>query len=187
MRLPEATIALGVALIATAIAWRVASVARARKRLRSLLRSDDPVARIHALELVGERGLRSQSKTLLRMTTNEDNPDVRAALLTAIARTQWEPANHPALVELRAWARARSSDAAPLPTSIAPRPAANAPRVSERRDDRPLRAQRAPARDRSLVERLERMLGEAVLAVRLERADGFVEVDVQLQEEVHCV
>ncbi len=186
MRPPEIVIAIGLALIFGAVTWRVFRAAKTRRRITGLLRSDDPVQRSHALDILGERGLRSHAKHLLEMSMSEENPDVRAALLTAIARTQWEPVDHTALIELRAWARARTSEtratepALDSPTGPPARTAARTPR-----ENRPLRVTRQ-GRDRSVVDRLERILNEPILAVRLESLDGTVEVDVQLQEEVNC-
>lgn len=176
----------GLALITCAIVWRLVSAERVGRRMRVLLGSSDPVERIHAIDILSERGLRSQARTLVRMTTTEKDLDVRAALLAAIARTQWEPANHPALIELRAWARLR---AAQVPTdqeaNASPKLEGPAAR-SWARENRPLRADRQ-SHDPALVDRIELLLGTPVLAIRLERADGTVEVDVQLQGDVHCV
>lgn len=186
MRPPELAIVIGATLIAVAIAWRVVNATRARRRIRRLLQSEDPVARVHGLDILSERGLRSQARTLVRMSTAETNPDVRAALLTAIARTQWEPVNHAALVELRAWARLRAAEVPAEATGVPAAPVEEVAPPRTQRENRPLRASR-PTRDRSLVDRLERVLGEPVFAVRLEWADGSIEVDVQTQEEMHCV
>jgi hypothetical protein len=190
MRPSDLAITAGLSLITLAVVWRCVRAIRNRRRIAALLRSDDPVARCHGLDILAERGLRSHARQLVRLTMRENNPDVRAALLTAVARTQWEPVDHAALIELRAWARARTAesrarDKADGEALESPGRASRPVDAAMTRDERPLRAR--PRRDRSLVDRLERILGEPILAVRLEFVDGTVDVDLQAQEEIHCV
>jgi hypothetical protein len=147
--------------------------------VQQLLRAPDPSARRSALELVGNDGLAAHAGALVELVRHETDPAVLDAVADLVARNSWEPADQPRLVELRLWARGRLSaqqttQPAPLAQARSPRPQPEPPRKEPApQEPRPLRVDGDP-----LLRRLERALDERVLAVRIQRPDGTVELDV---------
>jgi hypothetical protein len=198
VRGPEiALLVIGVALLVGAAAWRTAVRLSAKRRVRQLLRAPDPTVRRSALDLVGNDGLASHANALVELVHHETDPAVLDAVADLVARNSWEPADQPRLVELRLWARGRLTaqqttqpahlaregiprpQPKPVPEPV-PEPVATPRPVLEQRpvvEQRPLRLDGDP-----LLRRLERALGERVLAVRIQRPDGTVELDVFDQE-----
>ncbi|MCL6537216.1 MAG: ATP-grasp domain-containing protein [Acidothermus sp.] len=99
-------LALGVALIAAGVAWRMIRSARVRQGIRRGLADPDPAVRIAAVRQAAEIGLASTAPALLRAVRTETDPAVRAAVVDCVAAHQWEPASTAAIVELRLWAKA---------------------------------------------------------------------------------
>jgi hypothetical protein len=169
---PElALLVAGVALLVGAAGWRSAARWRARRSVRLMLAAPDAPSRRAALDLVGDDGLSSYAAALVELVQREEDPIVLDAVADLVARTLWEPADQPRLVELRLWARGRLlAQQAPESADLAP---ARTPRPQPPPAPRPLRLDRDP-----LLRRLEQALGERVLAVRIQRPDGTVELDV---------
>jgi hypothetical protein len=175
-------VAVGVALLVGAAGWRTAVRYRAKQRVRQLLHAPDPSARRSALDLVGNDGLSAHAGALVDLVRAETDPTVLDAVADLVGRNSWEPADQPRLIDLRLWARGRltaqqttqaphlAREGIPRPQPEPPQPEPRAPRPAE---PRPLRLDRDP-----LLRRLERALGERVLAVRIQRPDGTVELDV---------
>ncbi|HVT78602.1 MAG TPA: hypothetical protein VHD87_16300 [Acidimicrobiales bacterium] len=177
LRGPEiALLVVGAALVAAAVVWRAAVRLRARRRVRQLLRAPEASARRSALDLLGNDGLSAHANALVDLVAHEHDPSVLDAVADLVARNSWEPADQPRLIELRLWARGRLSaqqtQTAPLAPARSPRPQPE-PAPAPHDEPRPLRLDGDP-----LLRRLERALGERVLAVRIQRPDGTVELDV---------
>src|SRR5690242_15050415 len=105
---PElALLVAGLALLVGAAAWRSAARWRARRNVRQMLAAPDAPSRRAALDLVGDDGLSSYAAALVELVQREEDPIVLDAVADLVARTLWEPADQPRLVELRLWARGR--------------------------------------------------------------------------------
>ncbi len=156
---------LGAGLVGGALAWRVTTRRAARATLKSALTSANAASRMAALNIVASEGVTAYADLLRQRAAVESNPEVRRTLAEVIARSQWEPADDQALVELRLWAHRllndpdvlSSSQAAPGPAGAAPAAAALAAR--DLAAPRQLEAELAPssalwetARDRFVPE-----------------------------------
>jgi len=112
-------VALGVAMVLAAIAWRARDLRRRSSGVEGALRSSDPFTRTRALREIASVGLRPWAAMLLERT-NEVGDGVEAdELVWLVGACQWEPADDPAIVQLRLWA-ARRLERRPLATSEEP-------------------------------------------------------------------
>ena len=105
----------GAALLGGAVAWRMSTRRGARATLRSALTSPNPASRIAALNIVASEGVASYVDLLRQRAAVESDPEVRRTLAEVIARSQWEPVDDQALVELRLWAHRLLNSAGPPP------------------------------------------------------------------------
>ncbi len=101
---PEVLVAAGILLLAAGGAWRVAARRKARRLLAAALADPNPAARVAGLSVIGDRGLRPYSDVLVALASRERDPAVLNALAFAVARSMWEPADDPRLMQLRLWA-----------------------------------------------------------------------------------
>ena len=97
-------LALGIAVLGAAVAWRQTTQRRRVRSLQAGLDSPDPAARISAGELAVSYGLGPAARCLLPGITSDDDPAVRAAVALAVAHRQWEPAGSDRVLALRMWA-----------------------------------------------------------------------------------
>lgn len=88
-------------LLGIAFVWRWSSLRVPGRMLDVALANPDPQVRRAALESIGERWLGPHATVLVDLARRETDPEVIAALTTLVGRHQWEPADNPALVELR--------------------------------------------------------------------------------------
>ena len=104
---PEfAGVALGAAVDAgRGSTWRTAARLQVRRHLAGALRHPSPRVRADAVAVLGERGIAAHSRRLLELACTEADDTVIRELLAVVRRTQWEPADRRALLELRMWAR----------------------------------------------------------------------------------
>lgn len=158
--------AAGALLAGGALLWRVRARRRARRSLTGALTDPDPTVRRSALMTVGSHGLGPFVDVLLARARDEQDPDVRRTIADVVLHNQWEPADTPALVDLRLWAHTERGTRPPpdvraesRTTGSATAPKATSPAGSE------------PCDAATLVSRLERALGQRVLAFRLD-VDG---------------
>ena len=98
----------GGTLLAAAACWRWLSHHRVHARLELAIRSGDPVLRQAGMRVAVEQGLRANAKRLLSCIDRESDPQVLSALADSVLRNTWEPADRPAMVQLRLWAHAYS-------------------------------------------------------------------------------
>jgi carbamoyl-phosphate synthase large subunit len=105
----------GAALLGGAVTWRLTTRRGARATLRTALASANPASRIAALNIVASEGVAAYVDLLRQRAAVESDPEVRRTLAEVIARSQWEPVDDQALVELRLWAH-RLLNSAPTPT-----------------------------------------------------------------------
>ena len=148
----------GAALLGGAVAWRTTARRGARATLRSAISSPNPASRIAALNIVASEGVASYVELLRQRAAVEADPGVRRALAEVIARSQWEPADDQALVELRLWAHrllngpgaqgaeeAATRGAAALPGALALDVRADVAKPSSEADDPPVGGRRVRA------------------------------------------
>ena len=110
---PELTaLVVGVVLLAGALGWRAVARRRAAAGIRRALLDDEPERRRAAVFLAADRGIGRFADLLLERARQERSRLVRDALVEVVARSQWEPADRPELVELRLWAHHQREDAA---------------------------------------------------------------------------
>ncbi|HEY0812433.1 MAG TPA: hypothetical protein VGE11_04060 [Pseudonocardia sp.] len=95
----------GTAAVLGALVWRQVQRLRARAQLARALRDADPVRRRAAVAVAVEQGLRRHAALLGERVTAETDPGVRAALVTAVLRAAWEPADRRDVLRLRLWAQ----------------------------------------------------------------------------------
>lgn len=123
-------IVLGLLLIANGILWRQLHIRRRRRTLTSGLGDPDPAVRIATVEAMTSGGLSANAVALEGLTKTEQDPDVLETLARAVIRHQWEPANDPAMVQLRIWASNRSKGAGSPEPVAAAAPAADRPEAA---------------------------------------------------------
>jgi hypothetical protein len=111
----------GVALLASAVAWRAMTRKRAFATVRWALMHQDPAIRQAAFAIAGQQGLSRYADLLLEQASRETDRGIARALAEAVARHQWEPADNPALVQLRLWAQ-RALAEEPIARVDLPRP-----------------------------------------------------------------
>ena len=104
---------VGVVLLLVAIAWRWTHRRRTASRLAEALRADDPARRRAAVAVAAEQGLRQCGAMLLERSAAEQDPTVVDAIVGAVLRNSWEPADRPAILALRLWAHERRAGATP--------------------------------------------------------------------------
>ena len=104
---------VGVLLLLVAVAWRWAHRRRTASRLAEALRADDPARRRAAVAVAAEQGLRQYGALLLERSAVEQDPGVVDAIVGAVLRNSWEPADRPAILALRLWAHERRAGATP--------------------------------------------------------------------------
>lgn len=110
---PWPWVAAGALLLLAAIAWRWTHRRRTATRLAEALRADDPARRRAAVAVAAEQGLRQCGALLLERSAVEQDPDVVDALVGAVLRNAWEPADRPEILTLRLWAHQRRAGATP--------------------------------------------------------------------------
>ncbi|MBA3908038.1 MAG: hypothetical protein H0X35_15370, partial [Pseudonocardiales bacterium] len=106
----------GTAAVFVALGWRQVQRMRARTQLAQALRDADPVRRRAAIAVAVEQGLHRHAALLGDRVSAETDPGVRAALVTAVLRGSWEPADRTDVLRLRLWAQeeaARHQGSAP--------------------------------------------------------------------------
>jgi hypothetical protein len=119
-----------VAIVVLAMLWRVVSSTSIR-RLHRDLADVNPRVRIHALKAAGGRELRLVADDLVVLVRTERDPAVLAALTELLRDTAWQPADAPAIVELRAWAQLTTPDLS-VPAQVPPRAPEPAPVDADR-------------------------------------------------------
>ena len=119
-----ALIVVGLAMVLVAFAWRARELRRRSGGIDSALRDPDPATRTRALREIASVGLRPWAKLLLARAAEVAPGQEADELVWLIGACQWEPADDPAIVQLRLWA-ARHHDAAlgDRETAAAPPPA----------------------------------------------------------------
>jgi hypothetical protein len=95
----------GTAAVLVALVWRQVQRMRACAQLARALRDADPVRRRAAVAVAVEQGLRRHAALLADRVSTETDPGVRAALVTAVLRGSWEPADRSDVLRLRLWAQ----------------------------------------------------------------------------------
>ena len=98
---------VGALLLIGAFGWRCWHRARMRTRIAEALDHPDPRRRRAGVLVATEQGLRAHSDLLADHLNRERDPAVLDALVDAVLRTSWEPADQPALLALRLWAHQR--------------------------------------------------------------------------------
>jgi len=145
----------GGALLSGGVGWRVRAHHQERDALRSALADPGPDRRSAALVALGKRGMGSDADLVLELARSETNPAVLGALTDAVCRNQWEPADNPALVELRHHVLELLDDArTPAPTRPRPPAAADTPTDGE-------------GVATLLLDRVSTALGEDVIELRI--------------------
>jgi len=91
----------GVVLLGGAFVWRASTRRHVARRLDCALDDPDPRVRRAGLESIGERWLGPHAAVLVELARRETDPEVIAAMTVVVGRHQWEPADSPALIELR--------------------------------------------------------------------------------------
>lgn len=112
-------VALGVAMVLAAVAWRARDLRRRSSGVEGALRSSDPFSRTRALREIASVGLRPWAATLLERTSEVGEGVEADELVWLVGACQWEPADDPAIVQLRLWA-ARRLERLPVATSAEP-------------------------------------------------------------------
>ncbi|MBV9410902.1 MAG: ATP-grasp domain-containing protein [Acidimicrobiia bacterium] len=137
----------GVVLLLTAAVWAARLRRDAVRQLRLAILDPDPSTRKAAVLVAAERGLAPFADVLVERVRDERSPQVRRALAEAVARSQWEPADSSALVELRVWAQEElSSSTASAPSPPArPRTEPQPQNLSDLENGPEKQAQTAPA------------------------------------------
>jgi hypothetical protein len=101
-------LAIGIAMVLVALAWRARDLRRRSDGVASALRSSDAETRTRALREIAAVGLRPWVAMLLERTTEVAADGAEAdELVWLIGACQWEPADDPAIVRLRLWAARR--------------------------------------------------------------------------------
>lgn len=95
---------LGLTMVAAGAAWRIRIARLSQEQMAAALRSADASARSRALRRLATTGLRPYAPLVLRVATASNGLQA-AELAWLVAASQWEPADDPALVQLRLWAR----------------------------------------------------------------------------------
>ncbi len=103
----------GALLLIAAITWRWTHRRRTAARLAAALRDDDPARRRAAVAVAAEQGLRQCGALLLERSAVEQDAGVVDALVGAVLRNAWEPADRPEILTLRLWAHQRRAGATP--------------------------------------------------------------------------
>jgi hypothetical protein len=166
-------LAIGIAMVVVAIAWRTRDLRRRTDGVAGALRSSDPGTRTRALREIAAVGLRPWVATLLDRTSEVGDGAEADELVWLIGACQWEPADEPAIVQLRLWAARRLvgaqsvtiPDPEPAPVvATEPEPvegiATETPEEEAPQVDAPVVATR-PA----VVEEIEDIVGTRVLAL----------------------
>jgi hypothetical protein len=148
----------GAVLLLAALVWRLVHTALLARQLRRALRDPSPARRVAAVEVATEQGLRRHAWQLMDVVGRERDRRVLDALVEAVLRNAWEPADRRPVQWLRLWAHGeRAARPAPAPAAPAPAPApatvvwtdpcvAPAPRPPRHAADlRPARAVAGPA------------------------------------------
>ena len=156
-------LAIGIAMVFAAFAWRARDLRRRSDEVERALRSSDPATRTRALREIAAVGLRPWAAMLLERA-NEVGDGVEAdELVWLIGACQWEPADDPAIVQLRLWATRRLDRSrkatVPVPEpvvapAVAPEPAPEPEPVAPVVETRP-----------AVVEEIEDIVGSRVLAL----------------------
>ena len=144
----------GVVLLGGAVVWRQSAGSHLRRLRDAAMADPDARVRQAALDSFGEQWLGPHATALLELARQETDPDVITALISLVGLHQWEPADNPALTELRSLVLRWLSDIN-----------ANEPGVSTES----LRFEPA-----ELFTWLEAALGEPVVEVRIHGASGSV-------------
>jgi hypothetical protein len=97
-------VCLGTGLAALTLGRGIHARREARVQLRLAASSANPHTRAAAIKVMGAQGLRRYAAVLVERVDNETDIDVLASLVEVVQRNAWEPADHPALIELRLWA-----------------------------------------------------------------------------------
>jgi hypothetical protein len=104
-------LAAGGVLVVLAFVWRLLTLrnrrARVRARLEAALADPTPSVRRAAITVATQQGLSPVAGPLLNAILSETDPTVLDAIALAVARNQWEPLDHPLVVEVRLWAQRR--------------------------------------------------------------------------------
>jgi hypothetical protein len=111
-------IALGIAMVVVAIAWRARDLRRRAGGIEAALRSADASTRTRALREIASVGLRPWASSLLARTREVGDGVEADELVWLIGACQWEPADEPEIVQLRLWA-ARRLERAPAAPAVA--------------------------------------------------------------------
>ena len=101
------TTAVGLALIASGIVWRVIAARRAIKIHATALRSADPIVRASAARTAVSCGLDRTARLLIDHVSHETEDIVLDAIANAVALRQWEPSDRPAVSQIREWSADR--------------------------------------------------------------------------------
>ncbi len=96
-------------LIVAVLLWRLVYLSKGAGRVRSALRDPNPKNRVAAINIIAERGVAEFSAELRPLLSTEVDPEVLDALMVAIIKNQWEPADSRRMVELRGWAIEREN------------------------------------------------------------------------------
>lgn len=94
----------GAALVVCALVWRARVVVALRRDVAAGLGDPDPTVRSAVLWNIGGGGLKTWAPVLLARIEAGLDDDLAAQLVELVGVNQWEPADDPALVELRLWA-----------------------------------------------------------------------------------
>jgi hypothetical protein len=115
----------GAVLLLAALVWRLVHAALLGRQLRRALRDPSPARRRAAVEVATEQGLRRHAWQLMDLVGHERDRRVLDALVDAVLRNAWEPADRRPVQWLRLWAHGERA-ARPKPAEPA-RPSAPAP------------------------------------------------------------
>ncbi len=170
----------GAVLLLAALVWRLRVVASRRRRVEVALRSPDVTVRTRALRQISAVGLRPYARFLLRRTVEVDAgvaagiddtvPAEADELAWVIATCQWEPADEPALVQLRIWAQQHHERRREAPTAALSAPVATAPPAAQPAASAVAVVPAVPAETRDLVAAAESVLGQRVVSLRFRPA-----------------
>ncbi len=111
----RAGLLIGALMVAVAIGWHQAHRRRIRGRIARSLQDPDPTRRKAAVRVATEQGLRTYARLLVARAAVETDPGVRAVMVDAVLRTAWEPADRPAILDLRLWAHEERARPQPDP------------------------------------------------------------------------
>jgi len=108
----------GVGVVAVGTRWRHKQVKMAQRKLMVGLTHPSVSLRKEAIRVATGMGLARTAEQLLHVATWEEDPDVQAALASAIASRQWEPVSTPHAVTLRRWAQTYSDGTVAAPSRV---------------------------------------------------------------------